>query len=268
MRSRIQQLVRTAVLLSLVLFCSAACAQVDDAAARRLFDRINQERSQAGLGELKWDDRLSSVAVPHARLMARKQQLSHQFPGEPPVRQRILAGGVHSDASGENVAFGPDVDSLFQGWMHSPPHRANILDPKYNASAIAVIRRGDSLWAVQDFARTVASYSDTEVEAIVATQFARARAEAGLGDLKQSSAPDVHAAACDMARRAQMEASALARHLRGVRSVFTFTASEPQRLPQGLARNAPDATSFAVGSCFGKTPKFPEGTNWVVVAFY
>ncbi len=252
----------------LLLLSCAAFAQVDDAAAHQLFDRINQARSQAGRGELRWDDKLAAAAAAHAQQMARKQQLSHQFPGEAPVRQRLIASGVRSDASGENVAFGPDVDNLFNGWMKSPPHRANILDPKYNASAIALVRRGDSLWAVQDFARKVASYSDKEVETIVGTQLTRARAQAGLGDLAQTSVPGVHAAACDMAHAGQMEAPALVRRLSDVQSVFTFTASEPQKLPSGLARTAPTARSFAVGSCFGKNAKFPEGTNWVVVAFY
>ncbi len=261
-------MVRRSIFFLLLLLSATAFAQVDDNAAHQLFDRINQARSQAGLGELRWDDQLSAVAIPHAQLMARKQQLSHQFSGEAPVRQRIIASGVRSNTSGENVAFGPNVDNLFNGWMNSPPHRANILDPKYNVSAIALVRRGDSLWAVQDFAREVASYSDQEVETIVGTQLTRERAQAGLGDLKQADAPDVHAAACDMAQRGQMEASTLVRRLSDVQSVFTFTASEPQKLPTGLVRTAPGAHSFAVGSCFGKNTKFPEGTNWVVVAFY
>lgn len=255
------------VIVLLLLSC-VAFAQVDDAAAHQLFDRINQARQQAGLGELQWDDHLASAALSHAQLMAQKQQLAHQFPGESPVRQRIIASGLRTDASGENVAFGPDVENLFNGWMGSPPHRANILDSKYNAGAIAVVRRGESLWAVQDFARRVATYSDREVETIVATQLTRARTQAGLGDARLASTPEVHAAACQMAQRGDMQASNFVHQLKDVRSVFTFTASEPQKLPAGLARTAPGATSFAVGSCFGKTEKFPEGTNWVVVAFY
>ncbi len=251
-----------------MLFSCSALAQVDEAAARQLFDRINQARAEAGLGELQWDDHLASAAIPHAQLMAQKQQLSHQFPGEAPVRQRINATGLRSDASGENVALGPDVDNLFQGWMHSPPHRANILNSKYNVSAIAVVRQGDSLWAVQEFARRVADYSEQEVETIVGTQLTRARAEAGLSGLTQTNAPDVRSAACDMAQRGQMQASSLVRRWSNVRSVFTFTTAEPQRLPKDLARTAPDARSFAVGSCFGRNAKYPEGTNWIVVAFY
>lgn len=147
------------------------------------------------------------------------------------------------------------------------PHRANILDPRYNASAIAVVRQGDSLWAVQEFARRVTDYSDKEVETIVGTQLTRVRAEAGLSGLTQTNAPEVRTAACDMAQRGQMQASTFVRRWTNVRSVFTFTTAEPQKLPKGLARTAPDARSFAVGSCFGKNAKYPEGTNWIVVAF-
>src|SRR5512142_1669414 len=134
-------MVRSFILSVLLLLPLAALAQVDEAAARQLFERINQARAAAGL--------------PHAHEMARREQLSHQFPGEPPVRKRIIGSGIRSDASGENVAFGPDVDNLFNGWMEAEPQRANIFDPKYNASAIAIVRQGESLWAVQDFARKV-----------------------------------------------------------------------------------------------------------------
>lgn len=256
------------IIFVLLLYSTAAFAQVDEAAARQLFDRINQARAEAGVGKLEWDDRLASAALPHAQLMADKRQLSHQFSGEPTARQRVNATGLRSNASGENVAMGPDVDNLCDGWMHSPPHRENILDPKYNASAIAVVRRGESLWAVQEFAHRVAEYSDREVEAIIGTQLTRARAEGGLSGLAQTNAPDVRAAACEMAQRGQMQASTLVRRWDHVRSVFTFTTAEPQQLPNGLVHTAPQARSFAVGSCFGRTAKYPEGTNWVVVAFY
>ncbi len=235
---------------------------------RQIFDRINQERSKAGLGELKWDDQIAAAAEQHASEMVRHGELSHQFPGEPDARHRIIATGVRVDASGENVAFGPDVENLVNGWMQSPGHRANILDPKYNATGIGVAVRGMELWAVQDFARRLPTYSNADVETIVATQLTRARADARLSDIQLVQAPDVRAAACDMAQKGDMEAGSLAHNLKRVRSVFTFTTSEPQRLPKNLVRVGAGAAAFSVGSCFAKTPKYPEGTNWVVVAFY
>lgn len=263
----IEMSVRRTVVLFL-LMSGVALAQQDDAAARRLFDLANQARSDAGAGELQWDDRLAAAAAEHAREMARRGQLSHQFPGEQDLRRRLIATGLRSDASAENVGLASTAGEVHSGWMRSPGHRQNLLNPLYNAAGIAVIRRGRILYAVQDFARRVASYSDQEVEAIVATQFTRARSRAGLRDLKFVQASDVHAAACGMAHDGQMEASSLVSRLSRVRGVFTFTTAEPQRLPESLVRTASDATSFAVGSCFGKTDRFPEGTNWVVVAFY
>ena len=255
-------------LVLLLLCCGVALAQQDEAAARRLFDRANQARSAAGAGELRWDDKLAAAAARHAREMAGRNELSHQFPGEPDLRRRLLDTGLRSDASAENIGYARTPDEIHTGWMKSAGHRQNLLNPVYNAAGIAVVHSNGNLYAVQDLARRVASYSDQEVETIVATQLIGARSRAGLGDLRLVSAPEVHAAACGMARDGRMEASSLVSRLSHVRGVFTFTTAEPQKLPDDLARTAPDAASFAVGSCFGKTDRFPEGTNWVVVAFY
>jgi len=258
---------RAIVLFVLVLSCGAF-AQLDEEAASRLFDRLNHERSKAGVPGLQWDGKLAAAAAQHALEMANRKQLSHQFSGEPSPRQRIIATGLRTDASAENVGSAETFQEIHSGWMESAGHRHNLLNPTYNAVGIAVVRRGHTLYAAQDFVHRLVAYSDKEVETIVATQFIRARAQAGLGGIRLANAPDVHAAACGMARDGHMEASALVSKLSHVRAVFTFTTAEPQKLPDALARTAPAATSFAVGSCFGKTDRYPEGTNWVVVAFY
>lgn len=266
--SRIQPMARRWLLLLLLLFAGAALAQLDQDAARQLFDRLNQERAREGVPELQWDDKLAAAAGQHALEMAAHKQLSHRFPGEPAARQRLIATGLRFSSSGENVAMAADVDSLHADWMLSPPHHANMLDPKYNAAGIAVFRRGNDLYAVQDFARRQPLMEDDEVETIVATQLTRARAQAGLPASNFVAVPEVHAAACQMARDGQLVAAALIRKLPQVRSVFAFNIFEPQKLPPDLVKTAPAAKAFAVGSCFGKTQQFPEGTNWVVVAFY
>lgn len=254
-------------IIAVLMFATTALGQ-SEPSARELFDRANQARAQAGVGELAWNAKLADIALAHAQMMADRKELSHQFPGEPTVRQRVISTGLRTNTSGENVAFAGEVEELFTGWMNSPPHKKNLLDPKYNATGIAVVRRGDTLYAVQDFARVLNAYSDNEVETIVATQLTRLRTEAKLPALKLIAPADVHPAACEMARDGRMEAAALTRRLQSVRSVYTFTTAEPQKLPERLPRFSPDARSFAVGSCFAKTDKFPEGTNWVVVAFY
>ena len=261
-------MVRRSIALVFLLLSTCCFAQVDEAAARQLFDLLNQERSKAGVGELQWDDKLASAAVAHAQVMAEHKQLSHQFSGEPALKQRLIATGLRFDSSGENVALAQWVQDLHTDWMLSPPHRTNMLHSIYNAVGIGVVRRGDDLYAVQDFARRQDTLSDTEVETIVATQLTRTRAQTGLPALKQVKAPEVHAAACRMAGEGKLEASNVLRRLGKLRAVFTFTAFEPQKIPNNLAKIAPESQSFSVGSCFGKTTDYPEGTNWVVVAFY
>ncbi len=86
--------------------------------------------------------------------MLREPNLSHQYPGEPDLMTRAAHAGAHFRAIAENIALGPTPDSLENQWMHSTPHRTNILDPKMNALGVAVLRRGPNLYAVEDFAQT------------------------------------------------------------------------------------------------------------------
>jgi uncharacterized protein YkwD len=60
-------------------------------------------------------------------------------------------------STGENVGvtYGTSVGQLFQAYMHSPPHRANILDKRYSEVGIAtvqVVHNGlVEQWDVMDF---------------------------------------------------------------------------------------------------------------------
>ena len=99
---------------------------------------------------LTWDDGLAAAALAHAQLMAEKRKLSHDFPGEPPLRQRLSA--VPLDRSGENVGFDSSVSGAHEGFMASPPHRANILSGAYTAAGVGIAYSSDGrTWAVVDF---------------------------------------------------------------------------------------------------------------------
>src|SRR5271169_5938032 len=121
-----------------------------------LLDAANRERTAAGLQALKWDDALAAAAREHARLMAGENVLSHQLPGEPPLDQRVAQAGAKYAMVAENVAIGPNPEEIHDGWMHSPGHRRNILNPELTAIGIAVTRGTNGLFAVQDFSRQVA----------------------------------------------------------------------------------------------------------------
>jgi hypothetical protein len=67
----------------------------------------------------------------------------------------------------ENVAESPDAVTIHDAWMHSPGHRANLLDPQVNSVAVSVVKRDGELYAVEDFDRSVTNLSLEEQENIV-----------------------------------------------------------------------------------------------------
>src|ERR1051325_9514478 len=71
---------------------------------QQLFDLVNRERAKAGLEKLEWSDRLAEAALAHSRLLAENQDLSHQFPGEASLQERVGATGLRFNSVAENVA--------------------------------------------------------------------------------------------------------------------------------------------------------------------
>lgn len=149
---------------------SGAASAQPSVAERALFEAANRERTLQGLPALRWDAALASAARAHAALMAQRGTLSHQFPGEPPVQDRARHAGARFSVIAENVAEAPTPEMIHSSWMHSPPHRANILDHELNALGVAVVgvtdrRNGQTeLFAVQDFSQGVADLSYEQQE--------------------------------------------------------------------------------------------------------
>jgi uncharacterized protein YkwD len=175
-----------AVVLSANLLVVHAQAETSNA-EQALFDAANRERASQGLAQLRWDEALANAASQHALRMAQRNTLSHQFPGEPALQDRARQTGARFTEIAENVAEGPSPDAIHSSWMHSPPHRANLLDPGLTAIGIAVVgaasREGASsvgagrgragmLFAVQDFSQSVASLNVAEQERQVSAELA------------------------------------------------------------------------------------------------
>ena len=149
-------------------------------AERALLEDANRERVAQGLAPLRWNANLAAAAHAHALLMAQRNTLSHQFSGEAPLQDRVRAAGARFTEVAENVAEGPSAEMIHVSWMHSPPHRANLLDPELTDIGIAVAvgapgagsGRSPMLFAVQDFSQAVADLSLNEQEHQVASALA------------------------------------------------------------------------------------------------
>jgi len=274
MMTGLKSRVGIAGLVVLVALCTTAVWPQDQvsqsaAAEQELFRMINRDRAEAGLPELEWNEWLAQAARKHAMEIARRGQLSHQFPGEPDMRNRIAATSLRFDASAENLALGPTTAEINDGWMRSPGHRANILDSKYNAIGVAVVRSGDKLYAVTDFAHKVPGLSASDLEDAVATAINQARRQRRLSALPRRQDLELRRYACDMAKNNHVDASAILRRP-DVSASLAFMDADPTSFGSRIRKveNIETSKAFAVGACFARSNTYPEGTNWVVVAFY
>ena len=128
----------------------------DISAEMQLLNLANAARAHAGLQPLKVDDRLLRAARAHAAQMAFQDKLSHQFPDEPSLRQRISANSiVLMEREGENVAVARTVNDAHQALMASPPHRDNLLNAHYELAGFGVFHKGNRLYIAQVFASSV-----------------------------------------------------------------------------------------------------------------
>ncbi len=143
----------------------AAHAQNDSGdPARRIFELTNQDRVARGLPPLSWNASLATAAQTHAQWMAGEGTLSHQYPGEADLMTRASQAGAHFQAIAENIASAWSEDAVESAWMHSTPHRTNILDPHMNAIGVGVVERRGTFYAVEDFADASQQLSSLQIE--------------------------------------------------------------------------------------------------------
>jgi uncharacterized protein YkwD len=96
------------------------------------------ERSFAPAPPVKLSGTLGSVAFGHAVDMARHDYFEHQdLSGRSPA-DRVRAVGYPEKLVGENIAYGPkSPEEVVQGWLDSPGHCENIMDPRFAEMGIA-----------------------------------------------------------------------------------------------------------------------------------
>ena len=156
----------------------------------------NEARVASGLPPLVEDIAISEIAYIHSANMAASGVLSHTFRGQDPT-DRALAAGYDCKAFrtatsytyglSENIYKSPRIrlwtswtlagvltrteptefirsseemaDALVSGWLNSPGHRANILDPYATRIGVGIyIKReiehgyiSETVWATQNF---------------------------------------------------------------------------------------------------------------------
>jgi uncharacterized protein YkwD len=108
---------------------------------------INRERTKRGLKALKNNTPLQKSSDWQAQDMLAHEYFDHSRPGGPAFAERILRFGYRDGASGysigENIAWASSSiaspKKMVSMWMHSPPHKANILTKDFRDQAVSAL---------------------------------------------------------------------------------------------------------------------------------
>jgi uncharacterized protein YkwD len=226
-------------LLAAAFFCflsSIVSAQLQrNDSERQLFESLNRERAAQGLSALQWDNALFKAARHHALLMLNLNQLEHQLPNEPGLEVRAAEAGARFSVIAENIAVGPNPEIIHKGWMNSPGHRKNILDPRLTSVGVAAVRGPGGLFAVQDFSQLVPQLSVEEQEEKVASLL---------------TAQGFHLSdATDSARKTCKSGAGLADT--SAKSMIRFEVADLNKLPEEIERKIRSRPyrKVAVGAC-------------------
>lgn len=120
-----------------------------------IFEIVNAERSSRNISPLSIDGKLMQAAKIHSNNMAAKENMSHtlDIPDVGTLSKRLKFVGYNYSSAGENIAKGyRNAKDVMTGWMNSPGHRQNILNPNYVAIGIAISTdKKGSLYYTQEF---------------------------------------------------------------------------------------------------------------------
>jgi uncharacterized protein YkwD len=230
-----------------LLVLSPYCQPAESSQAEEMLRLINQERVKRKLPELHLDASLNRAAARHSREMAQGGRLSHQLAGETPLVQRAAQAGAAFDAVGENVAHSESIAGAHEDFMYSSGHRANILDPRYNAVGIGAEESRGMLYVTEDFARLQNKFSAADFTAAVLAKVDGWRRQAGLAPLAHMDPSSLQLNTC----QPQMTAQTMSDSVPGAAWTVVFTTSNPDQLPDELKKIARGARarSIAVAAC-------------------
>lgn len=103
-------------------------------------DEVNRVRKAHNLAPLEFSEELLEVARDYSRRMAEEGFFAHNDPDGRTVRERVSRANIRWHVVGENLAYSNGyinpVAASMSGWMESPGHRRNILDPDWRQTAI------------------------------------------------------------------------------------------------------------------------------------
>lgn len=124
-----------------------------------IHEETNDVRSNQSLPTIEYSDELQGVAKNHSEHMAEDDFFAHDTPGGVGPQERVAQAGLRC-TTGENLHYEEGystvdakevAERVVDGWMNSPGHRRNIVDPAWRVEGVGVERDGRELYVTQLF---------------------------------------------------------------------------------------------------------------------
>ncbi|MCX6724421.1 MAG: CAP domain-containing protein [Candidatus Staskawiczbacteria bacterium] len=116
---------------------------------------VNQTRQSLGLNALTENKKLNQAAQAKAENMVSNNYFSHTSPSGVTPWSWFLKAGYNYKYAGENLAVGFfDSKEVYDAWLNSPSHKANIVNPNYTEVGTAVLEgfgNNNAIIVVQEF---------------------------------------------------------------------------------------------------------------------
>lgn len=116
---------------------------------------VNQTRESVGLQPLSENEKLDQAAQLKAENMLQDQYFDHTSPSGISPWFWFLQAGYSYKYAGENLAIGfYDSKEVYDAWLNSPSHKANILDPNYKEIGTYILDgfgQNNTIVVVQEF---------------------------------------------------------------------------------------------------------------------
>jgi uncharacterized protein YkwD len=116
-------------------------------AGRTVLALVNRARAEArrcgdrpfkAARALSWNDTLARASLLHAEDMAQHNYFAHEGRDGSKPAERVARAGYKYRATGENIAGGQlRPEDAVAGWIKSPHHCANLMNPAYTEMGVA-----------------------------------------------------------------------------------------------------------------------------------
>jgi hypothetical protein len=270
----------TGLLLFFIYFIFAICkadAQGDPAVEEKVFSLMNTSRTLAKLTPLKTDSRLKDTARLHLAQLMKNQQASNQYAGEPSLQERMRIANVQCGSIGEISLVLSDLNQLADKLLNAD-YRDVLLNPKLSAADVVAEQNGGVWFIVANLIQPLKEMTPAEIEKLIAAAIQDLRTAKKIMPLNYNASSRLRSIACEMAKKDTLKvvipnpreagnspgsATPLVRN-------FAFTSLDPQILPQSIVDmpHDPKLDSIAVGTCYGSTANYPNGTYWIAIQLY